>query len=117
MKARANLIERSEFGDPPDVCDAARMHDGRADVVDQLLADKVLAVPDRVEHFADSELGRGVLPDQAERILVFGRRSEGLSDFAKGYLEYLVHVMSYVYIMTDKRPGILPEPVKIIEES
>ena len=50
-------------------------------------------------------------------ILVFGRRSEGLSDFAKGYLEYLVHVMSYVYIMTDRRPGILPETVKIIEES
>ena len=50
-------------------------------------------------------------------ILILGRRNDGLSNFAKGYLEYLVHVMSYVYIMTDKRPGILPEQVKIIEES
>jgi hypothetical protein len=49
-------------------------------------------------------------------ILILGRRHEGLSDIAKGYLEYLVHVMGYTYIMTDKRPGILPESVKIYEE-
>jgi len=28
----------------------------------------------------------------------------------------MVHVMSYTYIMTDKRPDILPVPVKIYEE-
>jgi hypothetical protein len=50
-------------------------------------------------------------------ILILGSRNEGLSNFAKGYLEYMVHVMSYVYIMTDKRPDILPVPVKILEES
>lgn len=49
-------------------------------------------------------------------ILILGRRSEGLSTIAKGYLEYLVHVMGYVYIMTDKRPEILPAAVKIFEE-
>jgi hypothetical protein len=49
-------------------------------------------------------------------ILILGRRSEGLSDVAKGYLEYSVHVMSYMYIMTDKRPDILPVVVKIYEE-
>jgi len=49
-------------------------------------------------------------------ILILGRRNEGLSDFAKGYLEYYVHVLSYTYIMTDKRPHILPVPVKIFEE-
>jgi hypothetical protein len=49
-------------------------------------------------------------------ILILGRRSEGLSNFVKGYLEYLVHVMSYTYIMTDKRPDILPVPVRILEE-
>jgi hypothetical protein len=49
-------------------------------------------------------------------ILILGRRSEGLSNFVKGYLEYLVHVMSYTYIMTDKRPDILPVPVRIFEE-
>ncbi len=50
-------------------------------------------------------------------ILILGCRNEGLSNFAKGYLEYLVHVMGYTYIMTDKRPDILPVTVKIVEES
>jgi hypothetical protein len=49
-------------------------------------------------------------------ILILGRRNQALSDIAKGYLEYLVHVMSYSYIMTDKRPDILPVPMKIYEE-
>jgi len=49
-------------------------------------------------------------------ILILGKRHQGLSDFAKGYLEYMVHVMSYTYIMTDKRPDILPSPVRIYEE-
>jgi len=49
-------------------------------------------------------------------ILILGRRNEGLSNFAKGYLEYMVNVMSYTYIMTDKRPDILPVTVKIYEE-
>ena len=49
-------------------------------------------------------------------ILILGRRNEGLSNFAKGYLEYMVHVMSYTYIMTDRRPDILPVTVKIFEE-
>lgn len=50
-------------------------------------------------------------------ILILGRRNEGLSNFVKGYLEYLVHVMPYMYFMTDKRPDIFPVPVKILEES
>jgi hypothetical protein len=49
-------------------------------------------------------------------ILILGRRNEGLSNFIKGYLEYYVHVMSYVYLMTDDRPGILPTPVQIYEK-
>ncbi|MFA6363168.1 DUF4389 domain-containing protein [Methanoregula sp.] len=49
-------------------------------------------------------------------ILIFGTRHEGLSDFAKGYLEYLVHVMSYTYIMNDKRPNIMPVKVLVFEE-
>ncbi len=49
-------------------------------------------------------------------ILILGRRSEGLSNFIKGYLEYFVHVISYVYWMTDNRPGILPKPVEIYEK-
>ncbi len=49
-------------------------------------------------------------------ILILGSRNEWLSNIAKGYLEYLVDVMGYTYIMTDQRPGILPVSVKIYEE-
>jgi hypothetical protein len=50
-------------------------------------------------------------------VLILGCRNEALSDFAKGYLEYMVHVLPYTYIMTDKRPDILPVAVKIYEET
>jgi hypothetical protein len=50
-------------------------------------------------------------------ILILGCRNESLSDFAKGYLAYMVHVMPYTYFMTDKRPDIMPVAVKILEES
>jgi hypothetical protein len=49
-------------------------------------------------------------------ILILGQRNRALSDIARGYLEYLVHVMGYTYIMTDNRPDIMPAPVKIYEE-
>ncbi len=50
-------------------------------------------------------------------ILILGRRSEDLSDFISGYLEYYVHVLSYTAWMTDKRPGIMPKSVKIFAET
>ena len=49
-------------------------------------------------------------------ILILGKRNETLSNIAKGYLEYMIHVMSYTYFMTDKRPDIMPVTVKIFEE-
>ncbi len=49
-------------------------------------------------------------------ILILGRRSEGLHNFIKGYMEYLVHVLGYVSFMTDKRPGVMPKTVKIYEK-
>ena len=49
-------------------------------------------------------------------ILILARRNEGLSNIAKGYLEYMVHVLPYTYFMTDKRPEILPVVVRIYEE-
>ena len=49
-------------------------------------------------------------------ILILARRNDGLSNIAKGYLEYMVHVLPYTYFMTDKRPEILPVAVKIYEE-
>jgi hypothetical protein len=49
-------------------------------------------------------------------ILILGCRNEALSNIAKGYLEYTVHVMPYTYFMTDKRPDVMPVSVKILEE-
>lgn len=49
-------------------------------------------------------------------ILILGRRHEGLNNFVKGYLEYVVHVISYVYWMTDKRPGVMPKPTRVHEK-
>jgi amino acid permease len=48
-------------------------------------------------------------------ILILGKRSEGLSDFIKGYLEYYVHIISYFSFMTDKRPGVTPQKNSIYE--
>ncbi|MCU0632895.1 MAG: DUF4389 domain-containing protein [Methanolinea sp.] len=50
-------------------------------------------------------------------VLILGRRSRSLSDFARGYLEYMVHRMPYMYLMTDRRPAILPDAVRIFEET
>jgi hypothetical protein len=49
-------------------------------------------------------------------ILVLGHRNRDLSDFIRGYLEYSVHVMPYMYVMTDRRPDIMPVKVRIYEE-
>src|SRR5262245_40336083 len=55
--------------------DASRADDGHADVVDELLLDQLLAVPDRIEHFTDREWRGRVLPYQPERLVVLrGRR-------------------------------------------
>jgi hypothetical protein len=50
-------------------------------------------------------------------ILILGYRNETLSNLAKGYLEYMVHVMPYTYFMTDKRPDVLPVTVKVYEDT
>ena len=49
-------------------------------------------------------------------ILILGRRNEGLSNFIKGFLEYYVHVVGYLFWMTDDRPGIFPKRVEIYEK-
>jgi hypothetical protein len=49
-------------------------------------------------------------------ILIMGRRQQGLSNFARGYFEYIISRMPYMYFMTDKRPNILPDPEKIFVE-
>jgi hypothetical protein len=48
-------------------------------------------------------------------ILILARRNEALSNIAKGYLEYMVHVMPYTYFMTDKRPDVMPVTAEVYE--
>ena len=50
------------------------MHHGRADIVDQLLLDQLLGVPDRIEDLAHRQRRGGVLADQPEGRLVLGGR-------------------------------------------
>jgi ABC-type phosphate transport system permease subunit len=49
-------------------------------------------------------------------VMILGKRHAGLSDCIKGYLEYHVHVLPYTSFMTDRRPGIMPKPVRIFEQ-
>src|ERR1035441_8844574 len=50
--------------------DAAGVRDGAANVVDQLLADEGLVVPDRVKYLPDRERRRRVRSHQPQRLLV-----------------------------------------------
>jgi hypothetical protein len=74
VTARSNLIERGEIGYSTQMSYAARPDDRRSNVVDQLILNDVLAVPDRVEHFANGERCGCVLANQLERFLILGRR-------------------------------------------
>ena len=52
---------------------AACVDNRRSDVVDELFLDELVAVVDAVEHLADGERNRRVLPDDAEALLQFRR--------------------------------------------
>ncbi len=93
---------------------SAGVHHGRADVVDQLLFDELLAVPDRIEHLADRERRHRVLADQAEVRLVLGRRRvfhpeqvEGLECLAQSRgldrRQPVVHVVQQVRLRAESR--------------
>ena len=74
MASGADIIHIGKARDAAQMGNAARMHHGGADIVDQLLFDQLFTVPDRIENFADSNWRGGVLPDQPETRLIFGRR-------------------------------------------
>lgn len=46
------------------------MSDCAANVIDELILNEILAVPDRIEDLTYSERGRGVLANEAEGLLV-----------------------------------------------
>lgn len=74
MGTRSHVIYVGEIRNSPQVRDSARVHDGGADIVDQLFLDQLLAIVDAVEHFTDRERRGGVLADDPEALLQFGRR-------------------------------------------
>ena len=104
-----------ERRDLPQVADAAAVHDGHADVVDQLLFDELRAVVDRVEHLADRNRRRRVLADGAERRLVLRRhrilqpeqprRLEALAEPRRfDRRQAMVHVVEQVHVEADLAP-------------
>src|SRR5437868_5174731 len=68
----ADLVETGEVCDAAQMRDAAGTDDGATNVVDELILDQILGIPDRVEDLAHRERYHGVLPDQSEGFLVFG---------------------------------------------
>ncbi len=55
------LVERGEISDTAHAGDAARMGNGGADIVDQLLFNELLTVPDAVKDLTYRDGGYGVL--------------------------------------------------------
>ncbi len=74
VAAGAHLPDRGEIGDATQMRHPTRADDRHADIVDQLVLDQVLAVPQRIEDFTDSQRRRRMLTDQLERLLILGRR-------------------------------------------
>jgi hypothetical protein len=50
------------------------MHDGCADIVDQLFLDELLAIINTIENFSDGQGSCGVLADDSKAFLEFGGR-------------------------------------------
>ena len=73
MRSRPHVVQLGERRDFPQVADPPAVHDGHADVVDQLFLDELLAVVDGVEHFAHRDRRRRVLANRAERRLILRR--------------------------------------------
>jgi hypothetical protein len=72
VEAGADVVEGGEVGGFFEVGDAAAVDDGHADVVDPLVGDEFLRVPEGVEDFAGGERCGGVLADEGEGGLELG---------------------------------------------
>ena len=73
VRAAAHVVQGGQVEDAAQVGDAAGVRHRAADVVDELLADQPLAVPDRVEHLADRQRCGGVPADQPVGVGQLGR--------------------------------------------
>lgn len=46
---------------------------------------------------------------QVFNILIFGQRNRTLNDFVKTYVTYMFRIRTYLSLLTDERPPIIPE--------
>ena len=69
VKSRAHVIHRREVCRLLQVRDAATMHERHAQIVDPLVANQIMRIPHRIEHLANSDRRRGVLPDNLKAFL------------------------------------------------
>ncbi|MCO5556219.1 hypothetical protein L7F22_009765 [Adiantum nelumboides] len=70
VRADPDLPRVGQRREPAQGADPAGVGDGGPGVVDELLGDELLELPDRGEHLADRERGRGVGADPAQDLLV-----------------------------------------------
>jgi len=49
-------------------------------------------------------------------ILITGKRNESLNNVIKGYVSYAILVVKYVYLLSDERPPLGPQNIKIYVE-
>src|SRR5579864_9335747 len=71
MTASAHVIDLRHGSDLPKVCQTTAVNHGHAEIVDQLLGDEDVRVPNRVEDFSNRNWRSRMLPDGAEAFLQF----------------------------------------------
>jgi len=72
VAAGADLIDFCKAGNFSEMGNSASVHDGGADVVDQLLLDELLAIVNGIENLADGERRSGMAANQAKAFLQLG---------------------------------------------
>src|SRR6185436_8524264 len=75
MTTGAHLVEARKVSNAAQMRDAAGADDRATNVVDELILDQILGIPDRVEDFAHCKRCHGVLSNQLECFLIFRGRN------------------------------------------
>ncbi len=126
MAAGLHMVEIGKVGDLFERGEAASVGERQADIVDPLVADKVVDVPDGVEDFASGEGRGGVLANEAKAFLKFGwdwifhpEKVEGLEFFAeaRGFngREAVMTVVEEVKVVAEPFPYAGKEPGNVKE--
>src|SRR5258708_5166965 len=73
MRPRTNLVHLGQAGNFSQMGNATRVHHRRANVVNQVLLDQLLAIENRIEYLTNRQRSSGVPPDQPKALLQLGR--------------------------------------------